>query len=356
MSVAMSAPGAACAVLAAIIATACTHTAAAPAASASRDLGAPRLWIGGDVFLGTGGHGALARIAAIVGGAPGVVNLEGPVGDDDRAGVILGGDHGRAAGVAATPASDADASDGAGADTAEGAAAHRPGRPALRLLQASRALAELHQASIAVAGIANNHAGDAGPGGATATIHALTAAGVQAAGGAAGAATLVLGSLRVVITAHDLEHGVPASLRDDLAAARRGGDVLVATFHVTGPASYLPRPELVDAVAIALAAGATVIAAHGTHELARVERRGRAVIAWGLGNLAFACACTDEDSGAILDVTLGRDGAAAASIIPIDAGLLTGTTRPAADPALSFELLDALGSSRLDRRGDRAAF
>ena len=317
-TIATSGAGPAYAWLAAIIATACTHTTAAPAASASRDLGAPRLWIGGDVFLGTGGHGALAGIPAIVDGAPGVVNLEGPAGAAGAAG---------AAGVASP-----------------------------RLLHAPNALAELRAAGVAVAGIANNHAGDAGPGGGAATIHALAAVGVQPAGGPAGPATLVLGGLRIVITAHDLEHGVPAALRDDLAAARRRGDVLVATFHVTGPASYLPRPELVDAVAIALVAGATVIAAHGSHELARVERRGRAVIAWGLGNLAFACACTDEDSGALLDVTLTREGAAAASIIPIDASLLTGATRPAADPALTFELLDALGSTRLERRGDRAGF
>ena len=33
------------------------------------------------MFLGTGGRGALASIAGIVSGAPGIVNLEGPVGD-----------------------------------------------------------------------------------------------------------------------------------------------------------------------------------------------------------------------------------------------------------------------------------
>jgi poly-gamma-glutamate synthesis protein (capsule biosynthesis protein) len=98
-----------------------------------------------------------------------------------------------------------------------------------------------------------------------------------------------------------------------------------------------------------------VIAAHGTHELARVERRGRAVIAWGLGNLAFACACTDEPSGALLDVTLGPDGAGEAAVIPIDAGLGGTAARAAGDPALTFELLEALGSTKLRRRGDRAA-
>lgn len=226
----------------------------------------------------------------------------------------------------------------------------------LRLLHSAAALAELGAAGVAVAGIANNHARDAGAAGGAATMRALAAVGVQAAGGPAGPATLTLGSLRVVVTAHDLETGVPPTLRDELTAARRRGDALIATFHVTGPPSYLPRPELVDAVAIALGAGATVVAAHGTHELARVERRGHAVIAWGLGNLAFACTCTDEDSGALLEVVLGPDGADDAAIIPIDAGLVAGATRSAADPALTFELLEALGSTHLDRRGDRAAF
>jgi poly-gamma-glutamate synthesis protein (capsule biosynthesis protein) len=160
----------------------------------------------------------------------------------------------------------------------------------------------------------------------------------------------------VVVTAHDLEAGVPATLGTELARARQLGDVLVATFHVTGPPTYLPRPELVDAVDIALEAGAQVIAAHGTHELARVERRGRAVIAWGLGNLAFACACTDEHSGALLEVVLGPDGAAEAAIIPIDAGIGDRAARADADPALTFELLEALGATRLQRLGDRARF
>jgi len=275
-----------------------------------------RLWIGGDVFLGTGGNGALASIPSIVDGAPGIVNLEGAIGDGN-----------------------------AGAS----------GQP-IRLVHAAGALAELRAAGVAVAGIANNHARDTGAGGPAATARALSAAGLQAAGEPAGPAMLAMGGLRVVVTAHDLAAGVPARLAAELAAARRRGDVLIATFHVTGPPSYLPRPELVDAVAIALDAGAAVVAAHGTHELARVERRGRAVIAWGLGNLAFACACTDEDSGALLEVTLGAGGVAEAAIIPIDAGLASRAARASGDPGLAFELLEALGSSRLQRRGGRAIF
>jgi poly-gamma-glutamate synthesis protein (capsule biosynthesis protein) len=314
-----SGPRAACAVLGrglllglvAGLASACAHG-AAPSASTSTTL-----WIGGDVFLGAGGHGALAAIPAIVGGAPGIINLEGPVGD----------------------AGDA----GAG------------GHP-IRLIHAPGALAELRAAGVVVAGIANNHMGDAGPEGPAATVRALAAAGVRAAGGPAGPAIIALGRLRVVVTAHDLAAGVPATLGADLAAARRRGDVLVATFHVTGPATYLPRPELLDAVAIALDAGAAVIAAHGTHELARVERRGRAVIAWGLGNLAFACPCTDEQRGAVVEVVFDAGGAGEASIIAVDAGLVGDVAQVSGDPAFTFELLEALGSPRLRRRGSRASF
>jgi poly-gamma-glutamate synthesis protein (capsule biosynthesis protein) len=331
-----SGPRAALAAIALLLASACAHGAATPSA---------KLWIGGDVFLGTGGHGALAGIPAIVGGAPGIVNLEGPVGAD---GNDHGGDRGDGQG--------SDRSDDRGSDRSNGRTSGNVHRPPIRLLHAPRVLAELRTAGVIAAGIANNHARDAGPGGGAATVRALAAIGVGAAGGPAGPATLMLGRLRVVVTAHDLEAGVPPTLRAELVAARRRGDVLVATFHVTGPPTYLPRPELLDAVAVALEAGAAVIAAHGTHELARVERRGHAVIAWGLGNLAFACACTDEQSGAILEVVLGPDGAGEASIIPVDAGLAGTAARAAGDPALTFELLEALGATRLQRLGGRARF
>lgn len=111
------------------------------------------------------------------------------------------------------------------------------------------------------------------------------------------------------------------------------------------------------AVEAALAAGATVVAAHGTHQLARVERRGRAVIAWGLGNLAFACACTDETDGLLLRVELDADGAALrAAVVPVDAGLRGEAVRPAREAALVFDLLESLGSSPLTRAKARASF
>jgi poly-gamma-glutamate synthesis protein (capsule biosynthesis protein) len=211
----------------------------------------------------------------------------------------------------------------------------------------------LRSAGVRVVGIANNHAGDGGADGVASTLEAVRRASLLAAGGAAGAARLS----DVAITAHDLGGGVPPRLGAELAAAR-GDGVLVATFHVTGPPSYLPRPELRAAVDEALSAGALVIAAHGTHVLGPVERRGRAVIAWGLGNLLFRCPCTEEVDGAILRVSLPADRAepVTARIIPIDAGLRGEPARPAHDPALILELLAALGSTPLTTAADGAWF
>jgi poly-gamma-glutamate capsule biosynthesis protein CapA/YwtB (metallophosphatase superfamily) len=195
-----------------------------------------------------------------------------------------------------------------------------------------------------VAGIANNHAGDAGPGGVAVTARALRDGGVTPAGLASGAAVVLVDGLRVAITAHDLGAAVPAGLADELRRARRGADVLVATFHVTAPPSYLPTPVLEQAVERALEAGAAVVAAHGTHMIGAVERRGRAVVVWGLGNLAFACECTHETEGLLVEVDLGPDGAGAATVIPIQAGLAGAPAAPAPDANGIFDLLRALGT------------
>jgi poly-gamma-glutamate capsule biosynthesis protein CapA/YwtB (metallophosphatase superfamily) len=269
------------------------------------------LWITGDVHLGA--TGTLA-IPPSVGGGPGIINLEGGIG------------------LAAASSS------------------------SVRLVNDPSALPALAGAGVRVAGIANNHARDLGPTAPAETARKLARWGIAPVGDVAGAALVATGDMKVVVTAHDLSGGVPAGLARELANARLRGDALVSTFHVAGPPSYIPRPELRAAVDAALAAGARVVAAHGTHALGPVERRGGAVIAWGLGNLAFACDCSREQEGAILRVAIPRDGAVEATIIPIDAGLAGAPARPAADPVLALDLLDAIGSSPLSRQGSRGGF
>jgi poly-gamma-glutamate capsule biosynthesis protein CapA/YwtB (metallophosphatase superfamily) len=269
------------------------------------------LWIAGDVHLGATG---ILAIPASVGGAAGIINLEGGIGS--------------------------------GAASSSSA----------RLVNDPSALPALAGAGVRVAGIANNHTRDLGATGPAETARQLARWGIAPAGDIAGAALVSAGTLKVVVTAHDLSAGVPAGLAEELAEVRLRGDALVSTFHVAGPPSYIPKPDLRAAVDTALAAGARVVAAHGTHALGPVERRGGAVVAWGLGNLAFACDCSREPEGAILRVTIPGDGEVEATIIPIDAGLAGTPPRLAADPALALDLLDAIGSSPLSRQGNRARF
>ncbi len=178
-------------------------------------------------------HGTLAALPALVGGAPGVVNLEGP--------------------IARAPISG----------------------PGLRLVNPPSAADDLAAAGVRVATLANNHARDAGPGGERTTARSLATRGVMAAGREIGPARITVAGTRIVVVARDLADRVlarSASFDDELRAARAGADALVVSYHVTGPPSYLPAEPLVRAVDRALAAGASVVVVHGSHVLGRVER------------------------------------------------------------------------------------
>lgn len=271
------------------------------------------LWFAGDVHLGGGGADVLRPLGAAMAPALGVVNLEGPI--DPRA-----------------PAS----------GTLRG-----PG--ALRLLNGPATPPALAAAGVVAAGLANNHALDAGPEGQDLTIRSLQTAGVLAFGGPAGVATLERAGLRVALAGFEVERAGPDAIAAGLTRWRDAGEVLVVSLHTSGAPLYLPEPPLRAAADAALAAGASVVVAHGSHSLAGAERRGAAVVAWGLGNAAFACDCTDEVEGLALRVRLGAGGVEAAALVPIDAGLGGAPARGAADPDAVLDLLTAIGVA--GRRG-----
>lgn len=238
----------------------------------------------------------------------------------------------------------------------EGPVVERLPQDKLRLWNAPSSLAELSALNIKVAGIANNHSADAGSPGAEQTAQKLRDRGIIPTGGTAGPAFFEVNGVSVAVTAHDLTQGVNANLEAELAAARRHSEVMVVTFHVTGPPSYIPRPELRRAVEIAYHAGANIIVAHGTHALGPVERRPHAVIAWGLGNVAFACNCTQEEDAMLLRVTIQRDKAVSAEVLPLQAGIDNHRAEPVSDPNAVFDLLEAIGSNQLQRQGTAAYF
>ncbi|MBI4751129.1 MAG: CapA family protein [Acidobacteria bacterium] len=262
------------------------------------------IWLGGDVHLGHGNTNVLTPLTSITQNAVGIINLEGAAAETSslREGIVL--------------------------------------------LNAPHRLALLKEAGVAVAGVANNHAGDAGEQSLLHTIEQVRTAGLQPVGDIAGAAVIERQGTRLVVTAHDLTSGVPPRLAEELRSARAQGDVLIATFHVTGPPSYLPSKELKQAVDVALSAGAQVIAAHGSHLPGPIERRGTAVIFWGLGNLAFDCDCTTEKDALVARITFDQGQVIKAQVFPIEAGLNGAPARPSSNPAGMFELLTAIGSTR----------
>lgn len=224
------------------------------------------------------------------------------------------------------------------------------GEPDGGVVNGAQAPAALAGAGIRVAWTENNHARDLGDDGYLRTLSALVAAGV------APASTARLNG--VTFIGVDLLRGVPPELGDVLDHAPAGP--LVVGFHVTERSAedaptLLPTSELEAAVDVALAHGARIVVAHGTHALARVERRSERVIAWGLGNLAFDCTCTDERDALALEVEL--DGpSTSAWVVPVSAGLHGAAAAPSEHPQLIFDLLESLGSSRLTREGTRARF
>jgi len=275
------------------------------------------VWIAGDVHLGPEHTSLLRGPLRALRELPGIVNLEGPI-------------------AAGAPYAQLDGD-----------------RIVLRNQLHAPHL--LRRAGVRVASLSNNHALDLGASGRARSRDALAGAGIQAAFGDAHA-ELELAGRRARIAAFDLSAGVPSDLAHGLKVATRGSALTIALFHTSGPPSYLPSRELQQAVELALGAGVRVIAATGSHAVARVERRGQALIAWGLGNLAFDCPCSTEDEALILRVQVRADGTLDGEAIPIRVGLSGAPAEPAPQAAELITLLNALGGARLQPRGLGAPF
>jgi poly-gamma-glutamate synthesis protein (capsule biosynthesis protein) len=254
------------------------------------------LWFGGDVHLGEDGARALEGLAL---DGPLVVNLEGPVTSPVR------------------PSS----------------AASLSNPP-----ETARALAS---AQVIAVGVENNHALDDGPDGLARTQATLRAAGLTPLG----FTTHPVSMLQV-----DLSRGLPDGL-DALLALRRP---VVVLFHVLAPPTYLPDPHVRGATAKALAAGARAVLVHGSHAIGPVERREAAVVAWGLGNLAFDCDCTMEDEGLLVRLELDGQAVTRATVVPVRAGLRGARARLPEDATLDLELLESLGSTLSNKTKQRA--
>lgn len=263
--------------------------------------GAVTLWIGGDLHLGDGPTDVLDPLRPLLGDAVGYVDLVGPIAD--------------------------------AAPSGEGLRLHHP--PAV--------LPALRASGVRFVGIDNHHQADAGA--PLATLRRVGAAGLSPAG----IAPLKLDGVEVVVAQFDLAETPPGEIGPWLVKARAQAEHLVVGLHAEGPAAA----ALAAGVDVALSYGARVVAAHGDHRIGKVERRGDAVVAWGLGDLAWYGEGGGEGPGLVLRVDLPS---LAAEIVPVDPGRRGAPATPAKDPGAVLDAVAALGGTPLTRRGDRAAF
>jgi poly-gamma-glutamate synthesis protein (capsule biosynthesis protein) len=182
--------------------------------------------------------------------------------------------------------------------------------------------------------IANNHAGDAGPGTVPDTLEALSGAGLVALGGgsSAGAAfeprIVRVGGIRVALLAFDATgqgpragpHAPGVAWWDEALAggavrrARESADVVAVGVH--GGAEYVPVTDryLMRLARLLAGWGADVVWGHGPHVVQPIrvvdpDGDGRpTLVATSLGNLIFDQRIPGTRQGAIVEVLAGADG------------------------------------------------
>jgi len=270
-----------------------------------------RIFIAGDVHLGSDVGDRLEPLRPLLVKRVGFVNLEGPV-------------------CASAPPGDG-----------------------LRLHNDPATPRALFDVGIGVVSVANNHGLDAGPGGFDATVAALRNAHLKPVGGPGSTVTT---SHRPAVgwVAHGLPGDATATFAAAIKRSRASATFVVASIHVTGPPSYLPSEPTQQAVNSALKAGADVVAVHGQHTIGKITRHGRQVVAWGLGNVAFTCDCTHEKEALGLAIDLRADAPPKVEIVPLRAGLGGEKARLSDDAAGVLKLLSSLGT-RLGQRTGRGA-
>jgi poly-gamma-glutamate synthesis protein (capsule biosynthesis protein) len=183
-------------------------------------------------------------------------------------------------------------------------------------------------------GIANNHAGDAGPETVADTMRALSAAGIatvgagQSAAGAFAPRIVRVAGVRIALLSLDATGQGPRAavttpgvawwdeprVRAAVLRARLSADIVAVGVH--GGAEYVPEsdPAMVRIARLLASWGADVVWGTGSHVVQPVhvidpDKDGRpTVVTTSLGNLLFDQHIPGTQRGALLEVLVRRDG------------------------------------------------
>ena len=193
----------------------------------------------------------------------------------------------------------------------------------------------LRDAGFDAVSLANNHAVDFGPVSLADTRRALDAVGVSHFGAGDDAAAAIrplaveAGGLRLALlgfsavrssvfagaSAPGVARASVDAVREAVSAAARAADFVIVTFHFGREYDPLPTSEQRLLARAAADAGAALVAGHHAHVLQPWERRGDAVILYGLGNFVFDLDRDDLNTlgegpfataVAVVDLTLGQ--------------------------------------------------
>jgi poly-gamma-glutamate synthesis protein (capsule biosynthesis protein) len=109
-----------------------------------------------------------------------------------------------------------------------------------------------------------------------------------------------------------------SSVLDEIEALKRSVDLVVISVHWGEEATALPGRDIVDAAHAMAAAGATLVLGHHPHWFQPVERVGRSLIAYSLGDFVFDLFWDRRlVESAILSVELDRAGVVTHELIPV---------------------------------------
>lgn len=113
------------------------------------------------------------------------------------------------------------------------------------------------------------------------------------------------------------------TLEAAIRRAKHSHDLVIVSSHAGVEYDPIPLPRYVDRYRALVDAGADVIAGHHAHVMQGVERYGRGVILYGLGNLSFASAPVGRKLdrrepmlGLVARLRLTRRGVASADLYP----------------------------------------
>ncbi len=191
-------------------------------------------------------------------------------------------------------------------------------------------------AGVDVVSVANNHSLDFGVDAFLDTLRHLRRGGIEPVGGgrdldsARRPVIRTVGGLRAAFLAYsdirpsgfDATPSKPgaaparAELAADVRRARRSADLVVVYFHWGTELAQTPDGRQRTFAAVALEAGAAVVLGAHPHVLQPLERRGRRVVAWSLGNFVFAANSAGTTATGVLTLGLDARGVRWTELVP----------------------------------------